>query len=409
MKSPDVKFRKNLLIPLFVALLVLLSGSVVYTYRLQQFDISEDVESHLEEVKQITLAHLSGNTQELSDVVNLIKNDKDLQKSWLVHERSDLLGRAESVFKKLYTEQKITHLYFINLKGVCFLRIHKPESYGDTIDRYTLKKAMREAVSTGGIELGPFGTLTLRVVHPWWIGGELKGYVEVGVDIELLVPSLEKIFGNRLLFTVDKSHLVREKWEEGQKFVGRTGDWNQFSDFVVANKMLGGISQELGKHIQFHTGHHDENVFSLATDDRKYKYGIGFVPLIDVGGRDIGNIIVLKDITRAESALHSRLLSIISASAFIGVMVFGFFFLFVGRIERGLERSHNDLKNEIAERKQVEAALQQARNKLEMRVQERTDDLKKANIQLIRELTERRKAEDEIRRLSQRLLNVIVF
>jgi hypothetical protein len=170
------------------------------------------------------------------------------------------------MFEKFYRKHKITHLYFIDLQGVCFLRAHKPESFGDTINRSTLNKAMGGAISTGGIELGPFGTLTLRVVHPWWIDGELKGCLEIGVDIELLVPRLEKILNNRLLFTVDKSLLVRKKWEEGLKFVGRTGDWNRFYGFVVANNMEGGISRELGKHVQFHANHQEENVINLSTD-----------------------------------------------------------------------------------------------------------------------------------------------
>jgi len=405
MKKANTKFRKRILIPLLVALLLLLSGSVVYTYRLQKFDISKKVQTHLEEVKHIILAYLSGNSQELSDIINFVMRDRNIQDDWIAGDRDALLEHTQPVFEKFYREQKITHLYFIDLMGVCFLRAHKPEAFGDTINRYTLNRAMGGAISTGGTELGPFGTLTLRVVHPWWISGELKGYVEIGIDIELLVPRLEKIFDSRLLFTVDKSYLNREKWEEGLKFVGRTGDWNQFSEFVIANNMQGGLSLELSKHFQFHISQQEKDVFSVSTEDQKY--GIGFIPLTDAGGRTIGDIIVLDDITKEESMLHLRLLTMISASAIIGVIMFGFFFLFVGRIERRLSESHHDLTKEIAERKRAEIALHGAHEKLEVRVQERTNDLKRANEQLMVELAERKKAEDEIRHLSQRLLSVL--
>jgi formate hydrogenlyase transcriptional activator len=49
------------------------------------------------------------------------------------------------------------------------------------------------------------------------------------------------------------------------------------------------------------------------------------------------------------------------------------------------------------ERKQVEDALQKAHDKLELHVQERTEDLVEANQQLLREIEERKKAEESLR------------
>ena len=50
------------------------------------------------------------------------------------------------------------------------------------------------------------------------------------------------------------------------------------------------------------------------------------------------------------------------------------------------------------ERKQVEDALRKAHDKLELHVQERTEDLVEANRQLLREIEERRKAEESLRK-----------
>jgi len=293
----------------------------------------------------------------------------------------------------------------MDLDRVCFLRVHKPAFYGDKINRFTLSLAMREIASTSGVELGPFGTLTLRVVHPWWIDGELNGYVEIGVEMERLVPKLKNILDSELIFTVDKSFLDRSKWEEGLKIVGRRGDWDQFPDFVAVSQTLEEISSNLNEHVQFHASQDKEHIIHMSTGNRKYR--IGFVPLIDIGGRNLGDIIVLKDITEKEAVLHIQLLTMITASAVVGVLMFGFFYLYVGRIESRLLSSHNALKDEIEERKQVEKALQQSRDGLEIRVQERTADLKKAMSNCKLELKERMRAEEEIRRLSQRLFSVI--
>ena len=58
------------------------------------------------------------------------------------------------------------------------------------------------------------------------------------------------------------------------------------------------------------------------------------------------------------------------------------------------------------ERKRGEEALRQARDELELRVRERTSELSKTNAQLLEQIAERRRAEKELRRLSNRLVEV---
>lgn len=58
------------------------------------------------------------------------------------------------------------------------------------------------------------------------------------------------------------------------------------------------------------------------------------------------------------------------------------------------------------ERKRGEEALRQAHDELELRVRDRTAELSKANTQLLEQIAERRRAERELRRLSNRLVEV---
>ncbi len=57
---------------------------------------------------------------------------------------------------------------------------------------------------------------------------------------------------------------------------------------------------------------------------------------------------------------------------------------------------HHCFAKDITERKQVEAALKQAKQELEIRVEERTAELRTANDQLLREIAERKRAEVEL-------------
>jgi len=335
--------------------------------------------------------HLEGITHTLNGLLDFIKEDKFLQGAWLEKDRSDLLRYARPILTKTLSRQKVTHFYFIGSDKVCFLRVHKPESHGDIIRRYTLDRAQNESRSVSGIELGPFGTLTFRVVHPWRIRGELVGFIELGVEIENLAPKLKKIIGSDLIFTVNKSHLDRTRWEQGLIMMGRSGNWDQFPDYVIFSQTLEEIPAKIGQHKQLDHIEREGHIFNITTSQRKY-YG-GFVPLIDAGNNVLGDIIVLKDITAEESALRTLSIIMIAASVVIGALLFGFFFFFVGRIERRLVKSQNDLLEEIAVRKETQRALQQARDRLEVRVYVRTAELSQANEELRRQIEERKQAE----------------
>jgi PAS domain S-box-containing protein len=64
---------------------------------------------------------------------------------------------------------------------------------------------------------------------------------------------------------------------------------------------------------------------------------------------------------------------------------------------------------EIAERKRAEQALDQAREELEMRVEERTVEMRKANADLVAEILQRTRAEDERRKLASLVENSTDF
>jgi PAS domain S-box-containing protein len=77
---------------------------------------------------------------------------------------------------------------------------------------------------------------------------------------------------------------------------------------------------------------------------------------------------------------------------------------------RKTEEAIGDLQREMAERRRVEEELQKAHDELEVRVRERTEDLRRSNVQLSQEIDERKGAEEslqgalaEIKRLKDRL------
>jgi signal transduction histidine kinase/response regulator of citrate/malate metabolism len=212
------------------------------------------------------------------------------------------------------------------------------------VSRFTLADAVREEIPVYGIELGKFGTFTLRLVYPWRVNGELIGYIELGKEIEHITAALNKILDVELFFTVKKSFLNRTDWEEGLRMMGRNGDWEQFSDVVIIDKTMPMVPQTLHESINEFMPHEHEHLvtlFDVAIDDKQYRGG--FLPIFDAGKRELSDIIILNDVSEQETALRTLLIILIILSAVIGSGLLGFFYLFIGGVETELLEVHNKL------------------------------------------------------------------
>jgi len=296
-------------------------------YLLQRVHINDEVEKRLEETEQLFNMKLDEEAKILESQINLLQLDKNIQNAYQIKDRKALLHHAMPFFKPLHTKYNITHFYFINMDKVCFLRVHNPQRYGDIIPRFTLADAMRKDVPVYGIELGKFGTLTLRLVYPWRINGSLIGYIELGKEIEHITVTLKKIFGIELFFFIKKSFLDRTDWEEGLKMMGRVGDWAEFSHFVIIDKTMQTIPKAFKKLEPLLSHSKDElKIFHLTFDHKTYRGG--FVHLFDAGNRKLGDILVLNDVSKQEMAQEILLILLTMLSLFIGSGLLLFFIYF---------------------------------------------------------------------------------
>jgi len=345
MKTNKNKMIKRLLLPFSLALFALLITSVAIIYWQQFNNINEEVISHTKKVQQLFKMKLDEEAKILESQINLLRLNKDLQKSYENQDRKALLKSALPFFQILNNKYQVTHFYFIGLDKICFLRIHNPERYGDLIPRFTLAEAIDNNAPAYGIELGKFGTFTLRLVYPWYVNGKLIGYIELGKEIEHITVAIKEILNVELLFTINKSFLNRSDWEEGSRMMGNNGDWNLFSDIVIIDKTIPVISQEVKKTIEeisLHSTHEHLKTQTKLTFNNK-RYNSMLIPLIDAGNRDLGNIIVLIDISESETVLRTLLLVLITISIVISAGLLRFFYVFIQSIEAEFVKVHDEV------------------------------------------------------------------
>ena len=356
MKENKQKIKLAILVPLGAALSGILVVSILTSYILHTQNINNETQIRHTEVTQVFEMQLDEHAQLLEGLVSFLQKDENIQDAWLAKDRAALLDYTTPIFEDICSKYDVTHFYFHGLDRVNFLRVHKPEEHSDYIDRFTMNQAVSSGKSAWGIELGTLRTFTLRFVYPWQIDGKLAGYIELGTEIEHIAAVLKKTLGVENCIILNKSYLDRSKWEEGIKMLGRESQWDQFPQFILFSNTLDRLPLAISKYLKGllsceEEGHFSE-VLELSTNDRHY-HG-RFLPLIDAGGRDVGDIIVLFDITRAVAELRIFSVVLILCCVVVAGLLFGFFYFYTGKIENRLADFYNKIQAESSRRKQAD-------------------------------------------------------
>lgn len=371
-------------------LLIALIGNVSH----DQYDrLADDVENRVASVQKLFDKQIQSETEQLDAIGSLLATNRELQKAWLEEDRQKLLQLSAPLLADLGNRIKITHFYYHDLSRVNFLRVYHPERFGDTINRHTLLEAERTGKSSAGIELGKLGTLTLRMVHPWRIDGRLAGYIEIGEEIDHLIRKLRDVLQVELYVSIYKEFLNREDWEEGMGLMGLQSDWDQYPASVIVGRTYSDIPGVLGNFLA--RGQHEDMEMArdlkLSIGDNLFRAGV--IPLFDVRGQEVGDIVVLYNVTELFRSMRQVIALTIMICLSVGLSLFVLFFNILKKVDNELKKhrlnleelvnertdeliiANKHLNQEIAERTKAEEALQKIRDNLEEMVEERTAQL----------------------------------
>jgi PAS domain S-box-containing protein len=314
-----------------VVLTVSIAGGFQW-YRSQRLE--QTVAARLTTVAKTLEMGLDNDARSLAALIELLQADRGLQEAFTARDRERLLQAVRPTFEGLRAKYRITHFYFHDPLRVCFLRVHEPGRHGDVINRFTMVAAEKTGRTAQGIELGPLGLFTLRVVHPWRVNGRLIGYLELGEEIDHVVPRIRATQGVELVAKIGKAYLDRAQWESGMKLMGRKPEWDQFRDCVLLATTLQPLPEEVAALVSVPRPMHAGKAFQCSFSGKQY--WAGWLPVVDAGHRDLGDMIVLLDVSADVLA---------SQQAFLGVggMVLLFagglawlFWIYLGRLQTSL-------------------------------------------------------------------------
>jgi len=386
----EKKIRRQVLIPLTLTFLLLVTAFLFTSYRIRVEDYASDLGRHYQQVQKILGSLIADRIQSMTSVVEFIADQERFQAAMRKKDRAALFQHGSALLERLFSRQQITHFYFYDKNGNMVLRVYQPENMTESSPRFTKQQAMSTGTPVSGLELGKVGTFTLRVVYPWKINNELIGYIELGQEIDSLLRELTTITEINFLVFIDKSYLDRTAWEEGMKLLGRWADWDLLPGKVLIDQTVAMPAGAIAKLIAADSVH-EKYGSTVEADGRSYR--AGSFPLMDAAKRTVGEFVMLQDMTGQIRSFKLFGAQVVGFSLLLSGGLFVFSFRVLGQVDRQLretrERLRQELENqaltnrklevEIAERRRAEESLIGLNEHLEQRVLDRTSELNKLN------------------------------
>jgi PAS domain S-box-containing protein len=306
-----------------VIISILLLSIIIFFSSASKRQINDEFESTIHLVNGYFSSLLDEEKIQLSSLLSLIASNNDIQKAWIAGNREQLYEESLQIFRYISSKQNITHFYYHNKDGINYLRVHKPDKYGDRIERYTMHNAMEGHRSSSGLELGPLGTFTMRVVQPWYIEGEISGYIELGMDINYIIMKLANSSGMKFIVVLDKSDIDRSNWDSWKQDRILETDWDLFNDVIVAGETYPGLREILKAYLNRATSSQEvlKKVLMGAKSNKKaladnvsignQPHRGGYVQLQDIAGQHVGYLFFFQDVTSEIATINRTILLIV--------------------------------------------------------------------------------------------------
>lgn len=310
--------KKQIFFTISLVLLGMIIALVALSYKVQQ----EQLQSYMDRKFTLVSRYYDGiaehETYEMGSTIDAIMHNSEIKGALKKGDRELLLKLSGPLYKQLQ-ERDVTHFYFTGPDRTNILRVHNPGRFGDTINRQTTLDAEITGKETSGMELGPFGTFTLRVVSPWFDGEDLIGYVELGKEVEHAVGELRGFLDIKAYAFIHKKYVVRGGWEEGLELLGRKAEWDRFIGSVNIGKALDDLPPMLIKFLSDEQFVKDAASIDVRVGARTYR--TGYLPLLDVNNKEVGHISVMVDMTDAVSTFYRYILMVVVISMFAVITI----------------------------------------------------------------------------------------
>ncbi|HIJ91306.1 MAG TPA: HAMP domain-containing protein [Deltaproteobacteria bacterium] len=252
--------------------------------------------------------------QNLSLAMETLTKNKEVVRSFAEGNREALIQDLGKYNEKLKKQYDIDQFQFHTPPATSFLRLHKPEKFGDDLSafRSMVVEANQNKKNVVGLEVGVGGP-GLRVVFPVSYEDKHVGTVEFGGSISGLLNNLKETFG--IDYAIGIRPDVFKKAQRPEK---------KETDILADNLVFYATSSELAKNIV--------SSYSAGKDEYKLngKFFITYpLVLTDYQGQEIGYILVMDDVQDIVDDLQKKLIANLGINFLIAAIILAVLFFFI--------------------------------------------------------------------------------
>lgn len=211
-------------------------------------------------------------------------------------DRGHLLELTSPLYPQLKS-QGITNWMFHTPEPnmVVFLRLHNTSKFGDGLNRFIDKEAVRTHALVSGNELAKAG-FAVRIIRLFDDAkGQVAGYVEFGEELGQFIHTMKAQTGSDYGLLLNKKFMDRQFWADSSKTWNRRDNWDDNPNFVVADN-----TTDSDRIIQF-----DGDLSAVPADGKvleRFQQGSsvfvrGIFPIHDAAGNTVGAMFVVRDIS----------------------------------------------------------------------------------------------------------------
>ncbi|MBN1970845.1 MAG: PAS domain-containing protein [Candidatus Delongbacteria bacterium] len=316
MKTNSISFKVNLFLsPILIFSLVVF---FILSYHSRKNELLEHEKEENFKIKGSFNTIMDFQNKEASSILSMITENEYLGKLFSQNNREALLDQLLPVFKNVLSSNGISQFQFHHPPATSFLRLHKPEKYGDDLSsfRKTVIEANKSKKVIFGLEEGK-GGLGYRYVKPVFYHGAHFGSVELGMDFgENILSRLSKLLDSRYQFyLMSNPYSNSVSWEQNDGvFASYNAKNNVILDKDSENKILAG-----------------ESLFFITDDEKLSVYSF---PVRDYSNSVVGYIKIISDRSEILNNLNSLIIGFLIKGLILGIIIIILNFYIIGKLIR---------------------------------------------------------------------------
>ncbi len=295
MKFKSFSLRAKLLTIVISGIILTSIASTVYYYSLAVKKNDEAIAQKFHSFDKVFTQELELLKKDMEMSMELLLADDTVTRLFAERKRDSLKEKLITLYNgKLRPEYHIAQFQFHLPPATSFLRLHKPQKFGDDLSsfRQTVLDANATKKEVVGIEVGRGGP-GLRIVYPVFYKGKHVGSVEFGMSLRKILTETAKMLNLEYAVGIKK-----KVFENARRFDNKKSDIikNNIIYFDYSAQPIKNLLQQCSP-----TGNIE------VTNFNDLQYATTIFPLKDYAEKEVGKIALFSDETASFQALRSKL------------------------------------------------------------------------------------------------------